>query len=32
MSLLNAILDGNPVIEDVKILNTALDNQEVWAK
>ena len=29
MSLLNAILDGNPVIEDVKILNTALDNQEV---
>ena len=29
LSLLNAILDGNPVIESVKILNTVLENQEV---
>ena len=31
MSLLNAILDGNPVIKDLTILNTVLENQETRA-
>ena len=27
VTLLNAILDGNPYIKDLTILNTALENQ-----
>ena len=31
MPLLNAILDGNPIIKDLTILNTVLENQEIRA-